>query len=809
MANPLTLRKKDTTWLIITVLSTLAFCVVLLRTFIFKGYDFLSTGIMNDLIRANLPTYYQMYDSVFSGGNFWSWRMGIGTSMFTHADVVFDPFTYILFLGGRDNIQHMFLWYQIAKFLTEAVVCFFYLRYFKLDRPVCSLGAVLYAVSGYSVIMGNNFVLGTICVFCPLYLLGIERFLQEGKAKLLAISLIATCLYSYYFFFISGILCVIYLVIRFLMIKGWKVKELLLLLMKLALMGVVSICLSAFILLPQVQLTMNTARTGSGKDTVMSAEMFFINLECLATAFARSFNLNLLGDAVNTDYYGFRQDYFQFTTYVTAAWIPLAGQYLAGCNWKKRRQFLVVFVLCLLASSTLIFAFITNALSTVNYRWMFILNVILALVCALGVQAVIDHRGFYRKTLYISIVLSLVICALASGYVYHIKKISGAEFYDEALSVLVAMICLVVSDIVLTIGKLVNCKQMMRISAGVAAVLAMFGLCCESALNYRGWYTEEPEKNGVSSAQTLYYDSSYDVIKKIQSEDAGFYRINKDFDSVITSTIDSDNDAMVQAYNGLKSYNSVNNPNYTKFLISNDVYVACPPNVRLFAEAGVSPADIVGADLNFINGVYDRYDLMSYLGVKYYITRDAEKELPAQFRFLYQEQDCYVYLNTEYLPLAFTRNQVFADAAYDDLTTDEKGQILLNAVVVDKEGASDAAVLGASGKMANKHQNAFELLSFDEDRVCFNLDIPTDAKYLATSIPCDSDWSCYINGTEYRTESVNRGMLGVPLDSRLAGQNVSVQFVYRPKAFYLGCVISVATLLVIGVGYVIYRRKGK
>ena len=125
----------------------------LLRTFFLEDYFFMSKGIMSDLIRANLPTYYHMYDNIAAGGSFWTWHIGIGASRFTHADVVMDPFTYILFLGGRSHIPDMFIWLFIIKGIATAVTAFLYISHFKIDQRICGFCAILYALSGNLIVL--------------------------------------------------------------------------------------------------------------------------------------------------------------------------------------------------------------------------------------------------------------------------------------------------------------------------------------------------------------------------------------------------------------------------------------------------------------------------------------------------------------------------------------------------------------------------------------------------------------------------------------------------------------------------------
>ena len=96
------LKRHVIDWLLISATILLLACFIL-RHYLFGGYYFLSKENLGDLLRSTLPAYYHLYDNLFGGsGGFWSWRMEIGTSMFTHGDIFFDPFTYLAFLGGEN-----------------------------------------------------------------------------------------------------------------------------------------------------------------------------------------------------------------------------------------------------------------------------------------------------------------------------------------------------------------------------------------------------------------------------------------------------------------------------------------------------------------------------------------------------------------------------------------------------------------------------------------------------------------------------------------------------------------------------------
>lgn len=383
----------------VTAVLAFAMSLFMYRLCFAEGYYFISKGIMSDLVRVNLPTYYLFYDKLRSGMSLWSWEMGLGTSIFSHADIAGDPFTYLLFLGGRDHIADMFVWNQVARNVFAAITMYCYLEKLKADRRVCIAGGLLYAFSGIQ-IFGNNFALGTICVYAPLVLLGIECFLQDNKCILLIVSLALTALYSYYFFYGLGIMSAIYLTFRIWMRLGWNMRIIFARLLQLAVVGVLCVGCAFFLMYPQIRLTLANQRTNAGKDISWGLELFLPNLENLFRAAARMLDLNIFGDMVNQNS---QLDYFEFTTFISAASVPFVFQYYAYSNKRTRRTILACVLLCVAAITIPCFSYLMNMFSTINYRWMYILNILLTVGSVFGMQKVIENKGFRRNWLYVSI----------------------------------------------------------------------------------------------------------------------------------------------------------------------------------------------------------------------------------------------------------------------------------------------------------------------------------------------------------------------------------------------------------------------
>lgn len=926
--------------LILLVLSIVLLSLIIFRKFLFGGYYFFTKGILSDLLRANLPTYYGLYDAFKSGG-IWSWSMGIGDTIFTHADVLGDPFTYIIFLGGRAHIPDMFIWHFLIKLVFEGITCYFYLFHFKISRIACVYGSVLYVFSGFSLIAGSNFALGTICVYFPLILLGIEKFLENEKSGLLVISLVLTAIYSYYFFYISGILAAIYMSVRLIMMKS-DFKRAVSKLFKLLSFGILAVLAAAFIMLPQLGIVLGSSRAGSGTDTEFSLGLLKFSISNFFTIFSRSFNLNLLGDRTTNEYYGAYFDYFQLSSvFVTSASFILYGQYFAYADRRKRKWFIIISGLTAVLLCIPFFAFLTNAFITINYRWEYIVSVIAALGCALGLDTLIKNKKFNRKYLYATMAVSVLFLGVAVRYFYMSNNLRLTEYAVlPAISVITVFITVIIIDFLTNrLSRPEITANRKRFACSFTALLVAAVSIFEIAYNYSPLYSDDTEKYGYKKDEAVYFDESYEIINKIKSDDSGFYRIYKDFDSVVDKNkIDSCNDAMAQNYYGLKNYSSVNNSNYIDFLIANNVdlgitnyrllqnfhlvyqgdgnykiydgngklwtaskaakgtytiklkkenssdsqlwklkkqwngsyhiisvknnlyislkdgevvlrnkepekfiveyqykcYVelseeasdssalkegfytlflktqkdACltcdSENKRIKVGAKVDFSDYAkGQMLNYINDIGDNLDLISFLGVKYYLTKNKDAVLPDYFEFLYESGGIYVYLNTSYYPLAFTASAVTSSESFAEYGEDERNEALLGSTVVD--GASDDALLGENN--FEERQAAFSLTSFNNDRVTAEISVPEGAKYLNFSIPYSKNWKVYIDGKSVNAEKVNVGLLGVKTDESMLNKTVSIELRYIPREFYLGIAVSMITAALCAVYFVIKRIR--
>lgn len=780
------------------------FSLIIFRKYVFQGYAFMSQGMLSDLLRAYLPVYIHYFDSLSNGGQLWSWNMGIGTSMFAHADVYFDPFTYITFLGGRENIANLMIWSFIIKLISEGLAFSYYARCFDLNKYAVIITSVLYAFCGYSMILGSNLALGTIMVYFPLVFLGVEKRLQGLGNKFLISTLFLVCIYSYYFFYITGILVAGYVIIRSLKLK----KPLFYEIINLTVCGIVSFCLSAFAVLPQVYLTLSSARVSETKDTVFGVSLFVPDVKYIMTSFARLIGLNVLGNGVTTGYFGYNAmraaDYFQNECFVTSLSVPLIIQYIYIEKYRTK-EILTNIIIIIIMIAFPIFSYAFNAFATINYRWMFIVHLLVCLICACAIDDIITRRKVNIKILVIS---QLIMFGLLMSFVIYIDFCRAAT-HIFALNMIFKNlpyfgIVLLTNILMILISVLYNKYNLRKEVLQLIYVLIIITIFSDIFVNYNIWYgSYESVCHFDNNSKYGYDDMSSFLIGRIMNNDKSFYRIYKDFDSVYAGSVPSENDAMVQRYYGLKSYCSLNNVSYINFLKKVGIYLTVPEAAVEYKKRNVNPDVISGNDLNYIDGIYDKYDLLKYFGVKYYICKNNSKILlPTFLEYCYEENGMIVYKNNESYPLAFINNNYLEYNSFLKLSYDNRISALLNYTILNTLDGNvhvNKNYLPISEK--NINTNECKLIKFSPDKLEFTVNAGRPWQYVSFSIPYDKGWEIYVDGKKEKSSKINISLLGVKLPY---GKH-DVKLCYVPQGLYLGIGISCITF--IGLGMYWYKKR--
>lgn len=735
--------------------------IVVFHEYVLKNHIFLFSGILSDLVRINLPTYYLIYDNLYNGVCLWSWEMGIGTSLLTHADAIFDPFTYILFVNGRESIPSMMIYYFMSKIMIEGIACYFYLNKFSFSRWNIIISSIAYSFCGYSLIMGGNFSLGTILVYFPIMLLGIDNLIKDGKIKLCIVIFILITVYSFYYMYISIILGGLYLVYRCI----YKFNKMQYLFQNMVIYGIlwfISIGLCAFILVPEWFLVKSLPRVGS--DLYGFMDLTKPNIDVLITSYAKCFGNDIWGTAILNNYMGVPGDYFELGLYTFSLTIPL--MLIAWKYFSEKQKEMIKFAICFFAICLLmpLCSYIFNGFSTINYRWTYVINLFLTVLLCISVDKIIENienisiKGVCLGSVPIIIVTLITVLyndMYVNEYIYYLSY----EFITLILLVYITK-------------NYINHKK----------IIFYGGLFCligvDVVVNYFVWYNSDSEMYDHVNMDIPYNDTSYEIIKKIQQDDDGLYRIYKNFDSVYDNNkIPSNNDAMAQSYYGVKSYNSMNNASYINFLQSINEYVCNPLNTKYYIENSIKPSNIKGQDLNYINGVSDK-GILNILGVKYFIVRENDIWNADDISCIeeYSTKDLKVYKNNMDTSIAFFSNN-YGTSDYMSIYK------LIN----------DKYVLNNVRQSENDQIKTYNLVVEKKaDTIFTKVDIDKSG-YVVFSIPYDKGWSAIVNNQEVNLEKVNYGLTGVFLEPG----TYSIELSYSPYGMYAGMGISCAVLLII------------
>jgi uncharacterized membrane protein YfhO len=813
MKNPLNkkmlffLRKSKYFLFLLALLTGIS--LLLYREYVFGGKLFLFEDFGSDSVRVSLPTYLYYFEWLKNGMPLWSDKMGIGTSILSHSEIIFDPFTYLLFIFGKSKIIYMFTYIVIIKIILSGVFFWMLAGKFKLSQYARIIGALTYAFGGYIIVFGQNFVFGTIYVYLPIILLGFEIWLKDKKMWLLTLMLMATALYFYYLFYMTSFFLSLYAIFRYLTIYNFKLKHFLKYLMSLAICGLFALGLSAFFWLPAASLTLNSLRVGAIDPSFL--KLITPDYNAFFTAIARPFGYDILGGP--KDYIGFGFDYFQLTLYFGIISILLIPQIFYKEEKKKIFSYLFLIISLLILLFIPFFPYMLNGFSDITYRWAYFLHISIALLLSIAIDKIFNKGKFSYKILFATI--AAIVVASIAVYIYIFIN-GNSNTLHRAAKIFLSQYIFIAAYIILLILSLRLTKYRNPIKIIILALI-FFELIWAPRhfINDRLTTTPDPVKH-----QLGYFDKTNQAINYLNQTDKDIYRIEKSYDSVISEygQTPSDNDSMAQNYRGLKSYNANNQPNYIRFLQDAGVYVMYP---TYQVPKGTDPQDIKGQLLNYINGVGDRYLLQSFLGVKYYLTK-GDVKLPEYYKYVTKVDGINIYKNENYLPLGFTLDSYLTQKEYMQLKNEEKDKALLSSVVIDNEeeikdflknschSREDGNPAPPKCKnesspdikrlISQRRAENLKITSYKDDNITGNINI-SENKILVLSIPFNKGWTAYVDDQEVLPLRVDSGLIGI----KLTPGSHTIKLDFLPPNLKLGIIISLISIIL----YILYRENKK
>ena len=189
--------------------------------------------VQGDFTLQEIPFYYNGYDDWWTSlttGQFVMWddsaMLGVNNIGANSFYYLFNPFFLVLLLVPRSILPQAQAFMMITKMVLAGISMKILLEKFKVKEETTWLIAVAYAFCGYNLyyLWFNHFL--EITVLMPFVLLGIENVLRDKKPLVLIMSLFITGLTNYFFLIAFCFCAAIYAAFRyFQLLKDYTLEE--------------------------------------------------------------------------------------------------------------------------------------------------------------------------------------------------------------------------------------------------------------------------------------------------------------------------------------------------------------------------------------------------------------------------------------------------------------------------------------------------------------------------------------------------------------------------------------------------------
>lgn len=753
---------------ILALLLAGAIGIVVLWHFLFGDKVLLFTDIGGDTYYVYYPYYYLLTEYVSNLRlPWWSFQLGMGASVLSLFSLLYDPFSLVYFIAGAQRIAEALAWVFLLKILCSTWFTYLYVRYMHLQPQVRVLASVLYAFNGYLMVWGQHFPMGSWVVFLPLLLFAVERFFREGRWWLLCL-LCAWMAVSISIFYQVVIFCACYVLMR----QLWEQRHgsaLITWRKQAGLMGAVAlgVGLGAVLWLPEYALLSSSPRI-SPSFLAQLALMFRELLELDTPAYYvsvlnRLFSSNLEG--VAQDYRGHLNYYESIQLY--GGLLPLLVIPQAWVVYTRGRALLTTGMALAVAAVLLpAFGLLMNGLQYPSFRWGYGLILFQILLAASTLHAMSARKRIHVPLLTGTLVVWSSVLAFLSG-------LGEAPFAPYA-RVFALMVCYCV--------LLVWWIRAERRRPAFALLLLV--LCVEMVVEHGPSFRQrELLPKGLENSGRFYFDGAFQAVQALRLRDPSFFRVEKnhwDF---------TPNAAVVQGYQGLDSYNSLNTPSY----------------VELVYAFGIAD-QYRYARWNSLSHPY----LADISSVKYHLTKTSVSGMQ-DMDFLGRYGDVALYARRGSLPFGFLYDTHVPAALLDRLSPHELERAMLYAAVLPSGAEGGLRSLTELPPIAeDSHARTARRASavvwhvLQDDRMAGRIASPHGG-LLFLSIPFAPGWSATVDGRPADILRSNVGFSGIHIP---AGE-VRIDMTYDPPALRAGAVVSAVCLVLLTLGGLQQRRQSR
>ena len=856
---PRLLRKSE----VVTIPETVVLCLTValgLVTIYFNYYrgtlSFAYLDVGNDTIEQYVPYYSNMVDAIRSGTlGAWNHEYGLGVSFMSYQSWTLDPFNLVFvplaLLLGNARIPLALVFVQSLKVLVVALVFDHLLAYYCQTPLSRVLGSLLCCFSGYLMLWGQHYWLGTVFVMATVMPLLLERLMERSTAGRFAALAVGTALCivsSVYSGFMVMLFATAYALLRVAFVCKGGVKGFLGLFGRLTLPVVCGILISCVAVVPYATLMLgeSTRVVGSQNGSALSRAVTylgtFVPLRWIPMILSRTLGNGLvsygqpISDTIMPPTQGFSyvNVYEIITLGLSGAAFVLLSQFAAwvAAQTDKRAKVLVLVAtaLILLYCFNFFLPAFSNALVAPKYRSSFAVVIPACIAMAVGFDRRVVTRTVARLPLLASTALSLGI--IVWSLVNTIDGRLACLWYLLALCATTALLWQLSDGSVPVIQKAAagagtdGSIQEKGPEGGVAPhgnhaahesgttfvqKSLVYCLCCMAIVSTSiadGFFSTNNRSictsdNMPGASQDGHGEDTMAALKWLEENDKTFWRAEK-----LYSDWTWLNDSLFQHYRGISSYNSTLDGDIEEFY--QQLWPEALAGDTAYQAYGNNPAQPA---------------LLRLLGVKYLLSHE-----PLSWdwcRELNRFGQVYVYRNMQADSILTLRSGVLTEEEVAQLDAAGRREMLAASVIVPNDDAQTYEVanptmltlddlsaldlswmrfedweMGEDGLPAMVPASQAQVSCVDGKVLKGTLFANVDS-VACLSVPHVSGWTVLVDGQKVAMTRANYGFIGFAVP---AGVH-QVEARYTAPNLSLGTAISCAGLVGVLVGCVFIARR--
>lgn len=772
-------------------------CFLVFKDFILLHSVYLYKDVASDSINFSYAQFLNISEYIHTQGfPKWSFNNGMGQNIFSL--ILRDPTDIILYLLKRDTIAYVIIFKELFKIIVSGIVFYLYLRRLSLTKYTSVIGAMLYSFTGFMILGSGWYIFTFEAMMLALLLFSFEKIFQDDSWYLFPVLIALVAISMPFNLYVYGIFLFVYVLFRYLFVKGTELRGLFVLIIKMAFLTILGLGMSSVFLFSNIKQLLESTRVSGDVTYFDKLSQFPVlglaDTQNYMTSILRFFSNDILGTGLNfKGWYNYLEAPLFYCGLLTLLLIPQVFIYLT----KRQRIIYAAFIIIWLLP--VLFPYFRYAfwLFTGDYYRAFSLCIDTCFIF-IGVNA-LNYIDKYGKVNLIVLIATFIFLLILLYYPY-----------TDQPNVINKDIRATVRNFIILYAVLIYLLGSSKYKLWIQLAL-LFTLFIE--LTYFSYTTVNKKRTAITAKElkqkTGFNDYSLEAIAHLDKIDKSFYRIDKTFSSSLAYN-GGLNDPQAQYYKGTGSYNSFNQKYYIRFLDGTSV-----TNIKKDAKAEL--------ESKRITGLINRPLLESLCSVKYIFSK------PQNNSFMYFSHDSVarfgditIFRKKNYLPLGFTYDKYVLSKDFKQVSNNQKDVFLFKTVVIDEKDKDlyknftrfelKDTVAGYSWEayendIKQLRQDTLALMEHNHNTVKGKIAVDK-RKALFFSIPYDTGWSATVDGKITPIEIVDFGLSAVFLEKGEHTIELNYNIPYFNTGILISC-ISIALFLLLVLWLEYKKRKGQ